>query len=551
MTSTRNERYLLLFDANNIKDYVFTTGRLKEVRGASEIVRKATTPKAIKDLSGLRLTDYVPATKRGNIVFAAGGSGLLLLNSEAEAIKAQGALERHYTDKTLTSSLSAAYEPWNGEEGESFQKAMQRVAASLRIRKARRGPEPATMAGGAVAFCESCRQEPVKDGEPGDTSRLLGASCLQKHEASKDVRDSIRARDYWRAFTGKIQPPPASGEMPWEIKKKWEDEARLNPQNRDFGTIGAYSNPSGYIGFVYADGDRMGSKLEKVASPAEYHALSKAIEDAVEIALGIALRQVYAWNKRDGWRAPDERNGEKQGHPFEIIAVGGDDVIAITTADGALPLAAAYSIAFTEQMQAIIAQEPLLACLNETAFTTSVGVMIAHDTMPVITLRDRAKELLRLAKRKQREMQRKQKDQEGPQEGVIDFQIASTPSLDTISNIRSSEYKFDDKTVIVARPYPVSRLENLLKLARELELPNSKRADLYASLFQPRLNATLDTFRIHSRLNQDTRAKLLEIARDFGWVKYYPFGKNTDNEFFTGLADLLEVMELVAAKEQA
>ncbi len=41
---------LVRFDADKIKDYVFATGRLKEIRGASEQVRQLTDPDPIKAL---------------------------------------------------------------------------------------------------------------------------------------------------------------------------------------------------------------------------------------------------------------------------------------------------------------------------------------------------------------------------------------------------------------------------------------------------------------------------------------------------------------------
>ena len=42
-----DQPYLVLFDADRIKDFVFATGRLKEIRGGSQIVRDATDADAL------------------------------------------------------------------------------------------------------------------------------------------------------------------------------------------------------------------------------------------------------------------------------------------------------------------------------------------------------------------------------------------------------------------------------------------------------------------------------------------------------------------------
>ena len=48
-----DQPYLVLFDADRIKDFVFATGRLKEIRGGSQIVRDATDAEKLGPFLGI------------------------------------------------------------------------------------------------------------------------------------------------------------------------------------------------------------------------------------------------------------------------------------------------------------------------------------------------------------------------------------------------------------------------------------------------------------------------------------------------------------------
>ena len=68
---------LVLFDADHIKEYVFTTGRLKELRGASEQVRRLTDfgarhKASIFDEFDLKV--WQPGADEG-VIYASGGAG--------------------------------------------------------------------------------------------------------------------------------------------------------------------------------------------------------------------------------------------------------------------------------------------------------------------------------------------------------------------------------------------------------------------------------------------------------------------------------------------
>src|SRR5690606_25402622 len=76
-------------------------------------------------------------------------------------------------------------------------------------------------------------------------------------------------------------------------------------------------------------------------------------------------------------------------------------------------------------------------------FSASAGVVIAHDSLPIVLLERRAYDLLRSAKRA-----RDTKD------GRVDFHIVTTPGLERIDQIRKRDYHSPDgRTRFTARPY--------------------------------------------------------------------------------------------------
>jgi hypothetical protein len=534
--------YLLLFDADQISGYVFATGRLREIRGASTLVREATEAKRFVqyELRPYEIGDG------GEVVYAAGGGGLLLLDDRDRALAVAEQLMQAYRQQTGSGSLTTSIVAWDGQLA-NFRWAIQQAVDMLQRNKAGRGSAAQRLAGGAIAFCDSCRQEPAAKRDAVDGA-LVCLTCYKKRDRSKDMRRNLIGQAFWQQFVQDSVHP-----MPDPTRTAWEGEMVPVP---DFGDIGARSRPRGYLGFCHADGDGVGRLLEQVDSPDEYYAFSHIIEDAVNTALGTALRQVYAEPTSKDWRTPRDYSVAGQaGHPFEVIAVGGDDMLVVATADGALLLAAIYCRVFSEQMQARVAAHPALASWRQRdtnwqkdpvcRFSASAGVVIAHDTMPIVTLRDRAKELLKNAKH-----MRVYRIGQG---GMIDFHMATTPTLNAISEIRRDEYTIDEHpngaTSLVGRPYRVTDFPALLTAGNRLrtEVPPTKRADLYAALFQTSVAAGLDVLRLQARLPPKGREALLDGAARFGWLAQYPYGPapgGTPWQRFTGLVDLLEVAEL-------
>jgi hypothetical protein len=376
---------------------------------------------------------------------------------------------------------------------------------------------------------------------------MVSESTAIKHVQNKHYRDrqTFLNGDFWQAF----EPL-----LPKEDRATWRKAVY---GGQDLDAIGQQARPRGYVALVYADGDRIGKTKQEVVKAyglAGYAAFSQALSEAANRATAQALADAYKW------RAP--RN---QALPFEVITIGGDDILLICTAERGLQVACTISRLFGEQVQQVFH-----AKLHEQGKTidkdapdparevsASVGGVLAHDSLPIVQLERRGRELLKSAKK-----------QRGGGQGGIDFHIVKTPGMDDIHAVRSREYMSDEQTALTMRPYRIDKAEMLLHYARHLNglcdstgqathdstaqqtmphVPNSKRSALYAACQGHRTQVTFDVLSLHARLGAHERRVLLDALHALGCLPYYPFAPADDDDIaHTALLDLLEVMEFVA-----
>ncbi|MBD2298847.1 type III-B CRISPR-associated protein Cas10/Cmr2 [Nostoc sp. FACHB-190] len=105
--------------------------------------------------------------------------------------------------------------------------------------------------------------------------------------------------------------------------------------------IGNVSKLRGFVGYIYADGNNMGGYLRQhIRTPEKYREFSKQVLDATQNAVYIALEKHLIPRRLNNLIDPDNahRNGDWI-YPFEIITIGGDDVLLIVPADKALDVA--------------------------------------------------------------------------------------------------------------------------------------------------------------------------------------------------------------------
>jgi len=509
------DRYLVMFDADRIKEYVFATGRLKEIRGASELVRRLTDA----PLRVLAANTWHPTAAAGEI-YAGGGAGALCFAEEADAQAFCSHYERLYKRESGSGSLSAVYVPIAGDDLASEQQAQSRAAHKLASRKAARPRAEQIAGGGYLRFCDSDRLYPASiDQRDLDSSEpaFFSRSSMAKRQLSTQYTQQIAQQPFWQAFQAQHADP--------NVRRRWSDAIR---ETQNLEAIGAQSEPEGYVALLHADGDGIGSLIRAIV---EAHGLQGYGQ--ISVALSRAATQATAQALAAAYQLPTAGLPL----PFEVITIGGDDVILVCTAERGLEVAEAISAGFRRELTPLVQQ---LLGTGQPLPSASVGVVIAHASHPIINLQTRASELLKHAKRTRGG-------------DAIDFHIVSTPGLEPISRIRQTQYNdTPGRAVRTMRPYRHGDFTTLLDQARRLHrLPGSKLAQLYDAALRgaDSLSVTLDVLRVQARMRASDRDTLMCALQSLGAGVRYPFVEQDAAGLVLPLLDLIEAAEFVVPKE--
>ena len=570
---------LLAADTDRTQDYVFESARLPEIRGASRHLDDLN-----EDIGRL-------AENRGGEVILCGGGGLLAKVPQQVAASLAREIEAIYPHETSVATITADWRPITQEmldvddpknPSAHFGSLLQWAGTWLRRRKESRESVPFLESLPYVERCRSCQIRPAH------TAYLEVYPDWPLCRICHDKRD-YRGRDLWfRDFQTYLDRNPKlrdhyyQGGEPFRRFDAEREQARWTPQ--DLGEIGeACSARKGYVGFIYLDGDEMGHAFEKVPTPEACRSLSNAVGKAAREAVMTALGLLHpAWvHPSPVRRSVDEQpepeqldaHGRMRIHPFDIITVGGDDVMLIVPADQAVPVACTISQKFQEMVQVRMAQEDALQELRDHPYTMSGGLVIASDHNPVRVLRDLASELKDIAKREckrdkakresEQDKARRECKQDKAEEGYVDFLVLKSADM-VERNVRQMRNRYPYLVEapgtrplnLLGRPYPVSVLGTLWRevgaLREKARFPNSQMNQLAESLLQGRRESTL--FYLYQRA-RDKRGYfahidrlLLEVqgseARDpIPWVDLS--GTDTRYSFQTVLWDVAELYGFV------
>lgn len=466
---------LLAADTDRTQDYVFESSRLPEIRGASRI------------LTGLDKWAGDLLSGQGFSVIIAGGGRLLAVGPANRAPDLAEAIRREYSQRTITATVTVDWRPiddsllaqgYPANSQAPFGSLMQWTGVWLRRAKEGRQTVPWLDSPPFAERCGSCHLRPVSL-EVSLPERPLCSVCAHKADMPQDYWFE-RCRVHWQqaASTPRLHPP------------------------HDLHEIGqACVGKPGYIGFIYLDGDQMGRAFDTVDSAENAAALSQAIQAAAEQAVMQALQTYHSgvWvtpsSGRQGTRgevsaAQLNAQGQVRIYPFEILTIGGDDIMLITPADCAIPVACEVTRLFQERLQSQLQASAFPARLKAMPTTLSGGVVLADDHNPVRALRDLASELKSSAKQA-----RHAHTTNGGHEGWLDFAVLMGSEAPDRSLRRSRElfpYQVrqpgDFRPIsLLGRPYPAARLLeawNELRNLRRDGFPNSQMTQIAEALLR-------------------------------------------------------------------
>jgi len=539
------QKVLLHGDVDAIKDFVFETSSLPQIRGGSQLLLDC--EKAVKQkINALG----------GRTIYCAGGTFLFEILAD-QALTAKKEIERIYLERTLLATVTVVYEEkplpstsgpapddgWAGRlckahehsrQAGEFARRVAFLAAALREAKTRKREAPFLEAFPFGKRCEACgrrvAQEEVlryKPEEPEERPEPVSLCqvCLLRHQ--KGIKAKGRFNEKFERFAS--------------------PKAR-RPRDLEHLVRSARRN---HIAFLYADGNDIGKLLQMVRSEEEYKVLSEALEKGTEEALYEALQSVCGRALRN-----------PQGYwPFEIINIGGDDVTLFIQAGYAWEVAVEFLERFEAKVKGRI--EEKLGHWPQgwpERITASCGIAIADVKYPVRYLERLAAGLLKEAKREAKA------DPDKPRSAVTFLWLPTPVAAEKAEPLMTQYYQECGGTqlLLTARPYELERARRMLELTQQAaQWPRTLRHRWAEALERGRWLSLNLLFYDIARRKEEEREQWLRLLNEVGalarelptpasvpaplWQRYQ---RGETAYWRTALLDLLELAELYAMRPE-
>ena len=504
----KENRVLVSIETVKIKDFIFSTNKLKLIRGASyllDYMNQVEVPRILKkyglEYNSKELVDEIyninadkeflekvdeeiDKTIDKRILYIGAGNAKFLVDSEKTAEKICKEIKEIY--KNLAPSAKVVAEYYEMKKNEEIWTAIDELAQKTAEKKSEGFPMLNIDLPFAVK-CDLSGTEPAVVSWKNIKDDLENIEIHRSGEGSdndKQVEDTITAiRNVIKKDNMKISEESAvkikySNKMIKDdvneigfysiIKKALNYDIHLNTEIDD------YSVGDSFIGFVYSDGDGLGDFLKNVkkvyTTEEEYlkfmRKFSVILDRNTKYVLKEVIKKMYDAEKFVKKKAISKEEKIEKSIIGEFLIVGGDDVCAVFPADLAIEISYEFQKQFEEKMKKFTEIENQKnEKKNPENITSSCGVVIAKNKTPMFQLFEQGLKLQKSAKAKRYQ---ENKNREGKvRTGYIDFQVIGNEGNVNIKEYRKKWYnKFDKedknkgKLHVSRRPYSISGLEN-------------------------------------------------------------------------------------------
>lgn len=486
----RAKQFLALLEVDKIHNYIFATNKLKEIRGASYLLSKINEKETIRILQYYK---YEP-------ILSIGGMTKVIFDDEDVAKAFLSEVEKLYKDVGI--SVTTHIEPING----NFSSALGRGENAIRRKKESKQYSYQLNTSPYYKRCSLCSIYPaIKKDKKYD---WLCTSCSAKRGQSKEELDIHKM-----------------------IKKKFKENGRDIRFPSEFSKIGESSKRDGYMGFIIADANRMGEKIREIQNQDKLRQFSEKVEKINKSCLVDAI-----WHAFENTTLKDKEDNLL---PVNILILGGDDMMMVTTAETAAKIALEYCKNFQKYSNS---KEDS----STREISISAGVVIAKDTYPINSYATLGEELLKIAKKKSREYRKEDKEV-----GTIDYKVVTAASSESIKISRYKKeryYKKDNNEFLLTfKPYSLEDMKKLIDFCTDFKknnFPRNKIKSLEKILRLGKDASILEFLTMKSRLSNNQKALMNKFLREFNIIDQIqmPWRKEND-EYKTNLLDLVEIYD--------
>lgn len=513
--SSRQKIVVFSADTDRTQAYVFESNHLPEIRGASrQVAERTEREKVLEHLEVLGFPKPKKDDESTPLLFAGGGSILALLPTIEIAEKLETRLAQDYARETGVVTITCAYKEFDATQltkslqssplptGHSarvinsffgqnakyrpdrFGRAVSNMSFQLRRKKQQKPSVPFIEIMPFAQICTSCQVRPatktVRDGE------LVCDVC-----AGKSKQGASGERRYWLEKLQNAFKPygvdTTQIEYPQDIEELTGDEP---------------------VAVIYADGDSIGEKLHSFSTASEYEKFSQYLIDATYRAVCKTIKDV-------GLRTQGKCN-------WEIITIGGDDVLILVPAEFALDFAIQLSQNFTAHMTE----------RGHVDTRMSVGFTVGKVKTPIRLLYEGAKSALKNAKRRAKEVN----------EACVDWQNIIKEGHPSTGTRTHSTTRFSDIEFTSGKPYTLTDAIRLQESVRRLKGAglNSQLYNIASELQQSAARGSLYYYYQRARLSRERRTYLEEIEKEWQ-SNSFPWITREDAQYtiFLDILDLL------------
>jgi len=429
-----------VLDTTGIQPYIFGSNRLRENIGASYLVSEATDNWVRNALDTLKAKikqkiyafdpeKHQPEAKprieddelAAELVYAGGGNTVLLFSDKQYAVQFTQILSKRILQEAPGINLVAVHQEFDWDSQSLYEVVQNLMKNDLDAKKRSRIPSAPLLGLGVTATCRSTQLVAVKMSDPfeDDEPYLISTEIDAKLKVVRQANDKLQAM-----FATSL----GSYEFPLKTDK-----------------MGRSEGDSSYVAVIHADGNGMGKRFQKlgkdkcnrdyiIAMRKLSHSVNQAGINALKKVVQVLVNSLLEVDEK-GEKIKKVKGKfaiEDNYLPFRPLVYGGDDVTFVCDGRLGLELAAIFLQEF--EKQPVVGNED-----GKNYLTACAGICVVKTHYPFARAYQLSEDLCRKAKKFI-------KDEEKGDFSALDWHLAASGLIGSISEIRDREYrvKFPD-----------------------------------------------------------------------------------------------------------
>ena len=464
-----SQKVLLKLDSDSIHEYIFSTGKLKQIQGASKL---------IDDLIFNGLPNKMELDQDNDLprkeTIIQGGGNLLVEYSFSDTISDDMIARRmdehvnmlcdYYEQATCGATITGAWVKYQQEE--YFSRALEELNQKITWKKGVPSPQSLLPGGSYLKRCESCGKG-ICNSFDSNLNQFLCFNCTNKETKSKETQSEeelSKEKSKQVSNSGTKRWPECWTEYAandWQKMEEQEYYRRFPASFEDL--VKDEKEGEKWLGLIYFDGNGMGETVSAIKQKEKLNKFSRKVDEALNRSVVETLSSLFSY--------PETRKKA----PFNVLMLGGDDLVLLIKPKKACRAA-----------EQIIDKFEQYTAKYGFPLTASAGIVFFHYKYPISKAIHAGKKLLKNAKRHacEENIKKMMAGRELPG-STVDFTLLRDPGSENPEVYRK---KLRQRMVacgqdieqpyLFCRPYEVSAFRELLEKIKNLK---NKDAELSAS----------------------------------------------------------------------